>query len=197
MTYIGIIMVGTVLGYYMNDLRVECLDKHLKPLGTYVMMIALSCLLHWLCIKRYGFQIPYYIYFTITIVILMFALVDVCTMHIPTELIIVSGVIGIISNFLNPGTVWYINMISGVGVFLVMWLLGKALRGGIGSGDIYIMALLALYLGWKHAVVVFAFALILSAMFGVVLLIFGKANRKTVLPFIPFIAIVQIALLLL
>lgn len=80
----------------------------------------------------------------------------------------------------------------GAGVSLaVMGALYKASRGGLGDGDVRLSPLLGMYMGWLNpglALVGLFYGFILGAVIGVVMMILGKAGRRTQLPFGPFLA---------
>lgn len=75
-----------------------------------------------------------------------------------------------------------------VGVaFLVLALL---VPGGMGLGDVKLVPTLALALGWLSWSVLaegFMFAFVLGGMVGIALLAFGRAHRKSRLPFGPWL----------
>lgn len=73
----------------------------------------------------------------------------------------------------------------------VMGLLYVVSRGGLGDGDVRLSPLLGLYLGWSNpgsALVGLFFGFIIGSVVGVLLMILGRAGRRTALPFGPFLA---------
>ena len=63
--------------------------------------------------------------------------------------------------------------------------------GGMGYGDVRLSALIGLYLGyldWGRVYAAFLVGFLLGAVIGVALMLFGKAGRKTAIPFGPFMA---------
>lgn len=63
--------------------------------------------------------------------------------------------------------------------------------GGMGYGDVRLSALIGLYLGylgWGRLYAGFLVGFLLGAVIGVVLMLTGKAGRKTAVPFGPFLA---------
>jgi len=74
-------------------------------------------------------------------------------------------------------------------VMLVLYLIS---RGGLGDGDVRLSPLLGLYLGWSNpglALVGLFYGFIIGSIVGVVLMITGRAGRRTALPFGPFLAV--------
>lgn len=63
--------------------------------------------------------------------------------------------------------------------------------GGMGYGDVRLSALIGLhlgYLGWAQIYAGFLIGFLLGAVIGVLLMVVGKAGRKTAVPFGPFMA---------
>ncbi|MQA95778.1 MAG: prepilin peptidase [Streptosporangiales bacterium] len=71
-------------------------------------------------------------------------------------------------------------------VFFVLWFIYPA---GMGFGDVKLSGILGLYLGWfgLDVVLIGGFAgFLLAGAYGLVLVLAGKATRKTAIPFGPF-----------
>jgi leader peptidase (prepilin peptidase)/N-methyltransferase len=66
-----------------------------------------------------------------------------------------------------------------------------ASRGGMGAGDVRLAPLLGMYLGWLNpglALVGLFFGFFMGAVIGVVMIVIKRGDRKTALPFGPFLA---------
>lgn len=81
---------------------------------------------------------------------------------------------------------------SGIGMavmFLGYLILALAYSGGMGFGDVKLAGVLGLYLawlGWEHLIVGAFAAFVLGGVFSIALLVLRKANRKTGIPFGPW-----------
>lgn len=62
-------------------------------------------------------------------------------------------------------------------------------QAGIGMGDIKLYIPLGLFLGWPLTLISLWFAVVLGGIVGVILLSFVKIDRKSMIPFGPFIVI--------
>lgn len=71
------------------------------------------------------------------------------------------------------------------GIFLV----GISLisRGSVGFGDGLILMVMGLYLGFSPTMTVLFWGILLGAVFGMGLLVFRRADKKTAFPFVPFL----------
>lgn len=72
---------------------------------------------------------------------------------------------------------------------------GKLTDGQIGSGDAAIIFSLGMMLGLRSVVAVVWLGFVLCGIFGLVLMLLGLATRKTKLPFIPFLTVAQLVLM--
>jgi leader peptidase (prepilin peptidase)/N-methyltransferase len=79
--------------------------------------------------------------------------------------------------------------------FLVLSFMSK---GGIGSGDVRLAPVLAMFLGWmgwSYVYIGLASGFILGGIWALALVITGKANRSSRIPFGPFLCIGAVATL--
>ena len=70
----------------------------------------------------------------------------------------------------------------------VTWLFSRWSQGAIGEGDAFVIGGLGMIMGWRSVCMVFLIACIMCAGIGIRMLLVRKADRKTELPFIPFLA---------
>jgi leader peptidase (prepilin peptidase)/N-methyltransferase len=76
--------------------------------------------------------------------------------------------------------------------FAIMFVVYVASRGGMGDGDVRLSPLLGAYLGWLNPGIVpvgLLFGFFAGAVVGAAMLAVGSADRKTALPFGPFLAL--------
>ena len=101
----------------------------------------------------------------------------------------VSIIIGISRNSFSP-------LIHSLSVALLagctFLLLNLASRGGMGMGDVKLAVMLGALIspfGWQVLVMGFIVAFVLGAIFGLILLASKRANRKTLIPFGPYLLV--------
>ncbi|HRB05433.1 MAG TPA: A24 family peptidase, partial [Ilumatobacteraceae bacterium] len=91
----------------------------------------------------------------------------------------------------TPERLWM--MLLGAAISLaLMGLIYVASRGGMGDGDVRLAPLLGAYLGWLNpglAPVGLFFGFVTGAIAGMAVLIAKHGNRKTAVPFGPFLAL--------
>ncbi len=79
--------------------------------------------------------------------------------------------------------------------FLVLSFMSK---GGIGSGDVRLAPVLAMFLGWmgwSYVYIGLASGFVLGGIWALALMIMGKANRSSHIPFGPFLCVGAVATL--
>jgi len=123
--------------------------------------------------------------------------IDLHEFRLPREItytaFIMSSVVIVIAALLNdePERIW--QAVLGAGIALaIMGAIYLASRGGMGDGDVRLAPLLGLHLGYLNPGIVpvgLFWGFLIGAVVGVAAMAFGKAGRKTALPFGPFLAV--------
>lgn len=90
----------------------------------------------------------------------------------------------------DPGG-WWIYLVSAVAVAAGLFALALARPGGMGMGDVKMGGMLGAFLGAYAALAVFIGALV-GALVGGVLMLSGRMQRRTALPFGVFLALAGI-----
>ncbi len=122
--------------------------------------------------------------------------IDLHEFRLPREItytaFVMSAIVIVIAALINdePERIWMSALGAGIAL-AIMGLIYMASRGGMGDGDVRLAPLLGLHLGYLNPGIVpvglfFGFAI--GAVIGVLAMAFGKAGRKTALPFGPFLA---------
>jgi leader peptidase (prepilin peptidase)/N-methyltransferase len=79
-----------------------------------------------------------------------------------------------------------IGVIIGGGLFLLIAVLS---RGGMGGGDIKLIAMIGAFLGWQAVLVTIFLGATLGAVIGIGLMLLKQKGRKEPIPFGPFLAL--------
>ncbi len=138
---------------------------------------------------RYGLS-PYLPMFLLLFsAFLVIALIDFKHQIIPDMITLPGIAVGIAASFaLNHITpkASIIGLLVGGGLFFLIALLS---RGGMGGGDIKLMAMIGTFVGWPGVAVTTMIGSTLGAIIGIALMIMGKKGRKSQIPFGPFLVI--------
>lgn len=125
--------------------------------------------------------------------IFMFVFLLLCTYfdmkekRIPFYLFFAFGVIGILFLFISQEKE-VLPALQGAIVGIGVLFLAKVTREGIGYGDGIILLITGLYLGLRQNALLFLLAILLSSVFALVFWMVKRVDRKTEIPFVPFLA---------
>ena len=138
---------------------------------------------------RYGLEWETLVYAVLFSALLVITLIDLDHQIIPDRITLPGMVLGLTA----AATILPTGFISGLAGLLLggglFYLIAVLSRGGMGGGDIKMIAMVGAFLGWK-AVLFTTFAGALSgSVVGVFLLLFWGKNRKTQVPFGPFLSL--------
>lgn len=114
---------------------------------------------------------------------------DLETMLIPDKVLLFFLVPLILLRMLEPLPYWWDSLAGAAFGFLLFLLLAIVSKGGMGGGDIKLMAVIGLVLGFSGTLLTIFLSSFLGAVFGIIGLLSGKLKRKHPIPFGPFIAL--------
>jgi len=140
-----------------------------------------------------GWHLPFLLFFSSAMIVITF--IDLDFQIIPDMITIPGIAIGLVSaSFLLPdpfslSIVGFKNSIAGL--FLgggLFYLIAVLSRGGMGGGDIKMMAMVGAFMGWKAVLLTTFIGSLAGSIFGIFLMVFRGKGRKTKVPFGPFLA---------
>jgi leader peptidase (prepilin peptidase) / N-methyltransferase len=136
----------------------------------------------------YGFTGTAVAVFALLAGLLACAFIDLDTMTIPNGLVLYLVLPAAALVFLLPS----VSLLShGIGFFVVSLplFLIALLFGGFGMGDVKLMAICGLALGWQLALLAFLIGLVLGAVYAIYLLLARHATRRTAFAFGPYLCL--------
>lgn len=80
---------------------------------------------------------------------------------------------------------YFLSALISAGFLLILNLITKG--KGMGMGDVKFAIFMGLFLGYPKIIIAFYLAFILGAIYGILLILFRKANKKSQVPFGPFL----------
>ncbi len=174
-----------------------------EPISIQYPMVELLTAVIWLVTYlRYGFTFETAgLIYLFTILIPVF-FIDLKHMIIPNGLVL-TGLIGgaavfAYHAFVEPfaiyeSTLWYtplIGMVSASGILFIIAIFGLIIYkndGAMGMGDVKLFMPIGLFLGWKLTVLTLILTIFIGGITSIILLIFKIKDRKSAIPFGPFI----------
>lgn len=120
--------------------------------------------------------------------LLIVSFIDLAHTIVPDTITLPGIVIGFMTSLTLTST-GLVNALIGFalggGLFLLIALVS---RGGMGGGDIKLIAMIGAFLGWQAVLVTILFGAFLGALVGLSLIVCKKKGRKDPVPFGPFLA---------
>ena len=131
-----------------------------------------------------------------TFFILVIALIDLDTMKIPNEIILLASIIGLILLVINNSNeklfiiqrilAAFTGLLAFESIIYILFLFSK--KVAFGSADSKMFALLGIWLGFKGMFLCMLFSIYIAGLFSLVGLIFGYIKKNDKIPFAPFIS---------
>ena len=157
----------------------------------------LNAVLYVFVVYRFGFQWHSIIYGIFCSALVVITFIDLDFQIIPDVITLPGTLIGVVAGSLlmpDPFTRYTllgfkasaIGLLTGGGLFYAIAVVSK---GGMGGGDIKMMAMVGALMGWKSVLLTIFLGSLTGAAFGVVLMITQGKGRKTKIPFGPFLAL--------
>ena len=148
----------------------------------------------------FGFSIQFLISITFISMLLIIIISDYQTMIIPDEVLISSTIILLIEFMIKDGGISILgHLLDGFVSFLLMFLLKKIgdflfKKESMGGGDLKLMAVIGMVLGWKVALICIFLASFIGLPISLIILF---KNKTDIIPFGPFLSVSAIILFLL
>ncbi|MGQ9499664.1 MAG: prepilin peptidase [Dissulfurimicrobium sp.] len=167
----------------------------------YPLVETLTGLIITLLWRKFNLTADFFIYscFAATLIIITF--IDLEHQIIPDILSLPMIALGLISSFFLADLNWYDSIIGallgGGALYLVAsgyYLLTH--KEGMGGGDIKLLAMIGAFLGWKAIPLVIFISAGIGSVIGVSLILIHKAERRTAIPYGPFLAFAALISLL-
>jgi leader peptidase (prepilin peptidase)/N-methyltransferase len=185
--------LGALCGWHIPRLIEPWCQWHSRKISISVITAALFGLM----VMRITDIWAYLAFCVLCTGLIALTLIDLRTHRLPREITYITLGLGgpmlLVSAFVSGDRERSLGLLLGAGgALLVMLLLYIVSKGGLGDGDVRLSPLLGAYLGWispSALVSGFLLSFFLGAVVGVLLMIFDSADRKTALPFGPFLAV--------
>lgn len=129
-------------------------------------------------------------------ILIIISFVDFKYYLIPNRVILVGFIIGVMVHIYFPTIAWsnvFLGFIVGGGV---LYLLAIVSKGGMGGGDIKLGALIGFYLGWQKVLAALFLGALFGSIYGIFMILTKKIDKKTPIPFGPFLSMGVILTLL-
>lgn len=163
----------------------------------YPLVEALNAFLFAAVVWRYGIGWNSVVYAVLCSSLIVITFIDLDFQIIPDRITLAGIPLGLVAGsfllndpFMRAELLGYkaslIGAVAGGGLFYLVAVLS---RGGMGGGDIKMMAMVGALMGWKSVLLTTFLGSLAGSLIGVFLMIFKGKGRKTKIPFGPFLAL--------
>jgi leader peptidase (prepilin peptidase)/N-methyltransferase len=175
-----------LLSYLLLNGRCRACREPISPRYPAVEFIS-GMLFVWLYFK-FGFSVLFAVYALMASTLLVVALIDFDHKIIPNIITLPGIAIGLgLSLWALPITplASLLGLLIGGTLFYLIALVSK---GGMGGGDIKLIAMIGAFLGWQGVLFTIFSSALLGSLVGMMLILLGKKGRKDKVPFGPFLS---------
>ncbi|MBI4823128.1 MAG: prepilin peptidase [Nitrospirae bacterium] len=175
----------------------RCRHCRAKISLRYPLIEALNGILYMSLVYRFGigWHTPIYLAFLSSLIVITF--IDLDFQIIPNGITLTGIPIGLIAGslllpdpFIRAEMLGFKTSIIGAfSGFSLFYLTAFLSRGGMGGGDIKMMAMVGALMGWKSVLTTTFIGSLFGSLVGLFLMIFKGKGRKTKIPFGPFLAL--------
>lgn len=192
---------NTSLRWYDNipilsyiTLKGKCRYCNKKISSQYPLIELLNALIYLILFYKFNLSIDFIFYALISSTLIVITLIDLKEMLIPDSLVITLLLLSILHKALNyiihRTPINLLDSLGGLllagGIFLLIVILSK---GGMGGGDVTLIASLGFILGIKYILLTIFLSFILGGTISVFLLATKLKTKKDPIPFGPFIVL--------
>jgi len=145
---------------------------------------------------RFGIGWHTLFYFSLVSALLVITFIDLDFQIIPDSITLPGILIGLITGSLilpDPFSRWSLlgykaSVFGTLTGFVFFYIVALLSRGGMGGGDIKMMAMVGALMGWKSVLLITFLGSLFGSVWGISLMVFKGKGRKTKIPFGPFLA---------
>jgi len=189
-----------LIGYLL--IKGRCRSCGIKINLRYPLVELSTGLLFLIVFSDHSWTLEFVSYTTLLYLLLGISLIDLEYRIVPNRIIAAGLIAGFLVYFpraldyiINPPE-WllaerplsdaFFGLLLGGGIMLIIFLVS---RGGMGAGDLKLMALIGFFVGLRGTAMVMLFGFLIGALTGIIFMISGKLTRKDALPFAPFLSL--------
>lgn len=173
-------------------LKGKCRYCGAKISSRYPLLECLTGIIYSLLFLKYGLSPTFFFYILLASILLCIAFIDYDHQIIPDRLLILGFITGLCYKIVlfsfaeQPIEILnsFLGFFLGGGFF---FLIATISNGGMGGGDIKLIAILGFWFGWKDIILISLLSFIIGSIIAILLLMMRLKTRKDAIPFGPFI----------
>ncbi|MGM0688858.1 MAG: prepilin peptidase [Bacillota bacterium] len=197
---LGIVELIPLLGYFI--LRGRCRHCGIRISPRYPIIEIATGALFMLVLINFGLTINTFFYLVLLFLLFAVTLIDLEHRIVPNTLVAAGLLAGFLFYIPAIAAIWFDlpawliverTVVDAASGFLlggsIMLLIFLFSRGGMGAGDLKLMAMIGLYVGLRGSAVILLVSFFLGALVGLASIMLRKLTRKDALPFAPYLSI--------
>jgi leader peptidase (prepilin peptidase)/N-methyltransferase len=176
-----------VVGWFL--LLGKCRNCRSPISFEYPLVEALNAVGYLTLFSRFGLSAEMFLYTLFFSALVVITFIDLHHKIIP-DLISLPGIaVGLVACiFFLPPSFW--DALAGAAIgWTLFYLIAVVSRGGMGGGDIKLIAMIGAFLGWKKMLLTIMVGSFSGSIVGILMMIFFGKSRKYAVPFGPFLAL--------
>lgn len=166
----------------------QCRNCHSKISPIYPLFEGLTAILFLYSFYTIGFDLELIIAWLFISLLVIISISDLHYQIIPDRILLFFALIFVLLRIIISLEPWYDMLFGAIFGFSILLLIAIISHGGIGGGDIKLLGVIGLVLGFKGTLVTLILAIFLGAIIGLILMVFGKVKKGVPFAFGPFIA---------
>lgn len=180
-----------LIGFFFSETRCpHCGEKRARSVFMGEILFGVACLLLYLV---YHFSYLFFVYAVVAGLLLLLSLIDLDIQEAPHGLllaILLFGVMTFVFSFFDfslTGTAWWEHLVGAFVISLPLFIV-MMVTGGVGGGDVKLMFVLGLLLGYKLTLIGFLIGIITAAIAAILLHFLCDKGGKYPIPLVPFLS---------
>ncbi len=165
-------------------LRGRCRYCNNKISLQYPLVEFITGMIFLLFYLKFGLSFSFFVFITVASLLLIAMFIDLKFMLLP-DVVMLPGIIISIIYALIYGFPY--NFISALGFAVAFYALGAIFKGGLGFGDVELIVIISLLLGFYETLSVVILSSLIGTIYGLYLIKKENAGMRTKIPFGPFL----------
>ncbi|MCF8009133.1 MAG: prepilin peptidase [Halanaerobiales bacterium] len=162
----------------------------------YPIVETLTALLFLLTFLKYGLTSEFIIFILLISILIVVSFIDIKYQIIPNEITFIFIPLGLILSLLF-NHISFVNSLLGLVIPAgLLLLIAFIYKKGMGLGDVKLIGMIGVFIGWRYALVSIFIGALFGSLYGIYMMVIGNMDRKTKIPFGPFISLGAVIMIL-
>ena len=182
-----------VLSYLFS--KGKCRYCHQKVSPIYPIFELLTAILFVLAPIFMGWSYELIFVWTYLSMLIIITITDIHYMLIPNKILLFFFSLFVVQSFFLDILPWQEQLIGLAVGFLLPFLIAVVSKGGMGGGDVKLLAVIGFVVGWQQLLLIFFLSSLIGTIVALIGMKLGKVQKGKPFPFGPFIAISAVIVL--